>query len=43
MFPGRSATLKLKNSATAERVMAFEETAPAGTDTTFHPTTTATS
>jgi quercetin dioxygenase-like cupin family protein len=36
MSPGRSATLKLLNSETSESVMAFEETAPAGTDTTFH-------
>jgi len=36
MSPGRSAALKLQNAETAERVMAFEETAPAGTDTTFH-------
>ena len=36
MSPGRSATLKLQNSETAESVMAFEETAPAGTDTTLH-------
>src|SRR6266446_3470376 len=28
--------LKLQNAETAESVMAFEETAPAGTDTTFH-------
>jgi len=34
--PGRSAALKLQNAETAESVMAFEETAPAGTDTTFH-------
>jgi quercetin dioxygenase-like cupin family protein len=36
MSPGRSAALKLQNAQTAESVMAFEETAPAGTDTTFH-------
>lgn len=36
MSPGRSATLKLQNAETAESVMAFEETAPVGTDTTFH-------
>ena len=36
MSPGRSAALKLQNAETAESVMAFEETAPAGTDTTFH-------
>lgn len=36
MSPGRSAALKLQNAETAESVMAFEETAPPGTDTTFH-------
>jgi quercetin dioxygenase-like cupin family protein len=36
MSHGRSAALKLQNAETAESVMAFEETAPAGTDTTFH-------
>ena len=36
MSPGRSAALKLQNAETAESVMAFEETAPAGTDTTYH-------
>ena len=36
MSPGRSAELKLQNAETAESVMAFEETAPPGTDTTFH-------
>jgi quercetin dioxygenase-like cupin family protein len=36
MSPGRSAALKLLNAETAQSVMAFEETAPAGTDTTFH-------
>ena len=36
MAPGRSAALKLQNAETADSVMAFEETAPAGTDTTFH-------
>jgi quercetin dioxygenase-like cupin family protein len=36
MSPGRSAALKLQNAETAERVMAFEETASTGTDTTFH-------
>ena len=36
MSPGRLAALKLQNAETAESVMAFEETAPAGTDTTFH-------
>ncbi|SRR6266851_1581141 len=34
--PGRSHTLKLLSGETAESVMAFEETAPAGTETTFH-------
>jgi uncharacterized RmlC-like cupin family protein len=34
--PGRSAALKLQNAETAASVMAFEETAPSGTDTTFH-------
>jgi len=36
MAPGRSAALKLQNAETAESVMAFEETAPAGTDSTYH-------
>ena len=36
MAPGRSAALKMLNAETAESVMAFEETAPAGTDTPFH-------
>jgi mannose-6-phosphate isomerase-like protein (cupin superfamily) len=36
MSPGRSAALKLQNAETAASVMAFEEAAPAGTDTTFH-------
>jgi mannose-6-phosphate isomerase-like protein (cupin superfamily) len=36
MSPGRSAALKLQNAEPAESVMAFEEIAPAGTDTTFH-------
>jgi quercetin dioxygenase-like cupin family protein len=36
MAPGRSAALKLLSGATAESVMLFEETAPAGTDTTYH-------
>jgi quercetin dioxygenase-like cupin family protein len=34
--PGRSAALMLQSEATAESVMMFEETAPAGTDTPFH-------
>ena len=36
MSPGRSAALKLQNAETAESVMPFEETAPPGTDTTYH-------
>src|SRR5499427_708847 len=36
MAPGRSATLKLQSSQTAESVMMFEEAAPAGTVTNFH-------
>jgi quercetin dioxygenase-like cupin family protein len=36
MAPGRSAALKLLGSHTGDSVMLFEETAPAGTDTTFH-------
>jgi quercetin dioxygenase-like cupin family protein len=36
MAPGRSAALKLLNGGTGEAVMMFEETAPAGTETTFH-------
>jgi len=36
MAPGRSAALKLLSGATGDSVMAFEETAPAGTETTFH-------
>ena len=36
MAPGRSAALKLLSGDTGESVMAFEETAPPGTDTTFH-------
>src|SRR5262249_25160616 len=36
MAPGRSAALKLLNGETGESVMMFEETAPAGTETTFH-------
>ena len=35
-MPGRSAALMLQSEATAESVMMFEETAPAGTDTVFH-------
>jgi quercetin dioxygenase-like cupin family protein len=36
MSPGRSATLKLQSAETGERVMMFEEAAPAGTTTVFH-------
>jgi len=36
MGPGRSSALKLLSGETAESVMLFVETAPAGTDTTFH-------
>jgi quercetin dioxygenase-like cupin family protein len=36
MAPGRSAALKLLNGETGESVMIFEETAPTGTETTFH-------
>jgi len=36
MGPDRSAALKLLNGATAESVMLFVETAPLGTETTFH-------
>jgi quercetin dioxygenase-like cupin family protein len=34
--PGRSFALRLLSSATDERVMMFEETAPPGTDTPLH-------
>jgi hypothetical protein len=37
MSPGRSAALKLQDAETAESVMAFVETAPAGTETTSPP------
>ena len=33
MAPGRSAALKLLAGDTGDRIMAFEETAPAGTET----------
>jgi uncharacterized RmlC-like cupin family protein len=33
---GRSTALKLAGGQTRDRIMLFEETAPAGTDTTFH-------
>src|SRR5258708_23258867 len=36
MAPGRSAALKLMGGETGDSIMLFEETAPAGTDTTFH-------
>jgi len=36
MAPGRSAALKLLGGDTADSIMLFEETAPAGTETTFH-------
>src|SRR5947209_10007900 len=36
MAPGRSAALKLRNGETADSLMMFEETAPAGTETTYH-------
>jgi quercetin dioxygenase-like cupin family protein len=36
MAPGRSAALKLLDGETGDSIMLFEETAPAGTDTTFH-------
>ncbi|HZY58581.1 MAG TPA: cupin domain-containing protein, partial [Candidatus Binataceae bacterium] len=36
MAPGRSAALKLLAGDTGDRIMAFEETAPAGAETTFH-------
>jgi quercetin dioxygenase-like cupin family protein len=34
--PGRSEALKLLSGDTGNSIMLFEETAPAGTDTTFH-------
>jgi quercetin dioxygenase-like cupin family protein len=36
MAPGRSAALKLLSGETGDSIMLFEETAPAGTETTFH-------
>ena len=36
MAPGRSAALKLLGRDTGDSIMRFEETAPAGTETTFH-------
>jgi hypothetical protein len=35
MAPGRSAALKLVGGETGDSIMLFEETPPAGTDTTF--------
>jgi quercetin dioxygenase-like cupin family protein len=36
MAPGRFSALKLLGTETADSIMLFEETAPAGTETTFH-------
>ena len=36
MAPGRSAALKLLGRETGDSIMLIEETAPAGTETTFH-------
>jgi mannose-6-phosphate isomerase-like protein (cupin superfamily) len=36
MAPGRTAALKLLNQQTGDSVMAFEEVAPAGTETPLH-------
>jgi len=36
MAAGRSSTLKLLGAVTGESVMMFEETAPSGTETTYH-------
>lgn len=36
MAPGRFSALKLLGGETAESIMLFEETAPPGTETTFH-------
>src|SRR5262250_2849288 len=36
MASGRSAALKLVGGETADSIMLFEETAPSGTETTFH-------
>ena len=36
MAPGRFSALKLLRADTADRIMLFEETAPPGTETTFH-------
>ncbi len=42
MAPGRSAALKLLGRETGDSIMLFEETVPAGTETTFHFTAIAT-
>jgi quercetin dioxygenase-like cupin family protein len=36
MAPGRFSALKLLGGETADSIMLFEETAPAGTETTYH-------
>ena len=36
MAPDRSAALKLLGRDTGDSIMLFDETAPAGTETTFH-------
>ena len=36
MAPGRFSALKLLRADTADSIMMFEETAPQGTETTFH-------
>jgi len=36
IWPGRSAQLKLLSGKTGDSIMLFEETAPVGTETTFH-------
>jgi hypothetical protein len=36
MAPGRSALLRLLGGETGNNIMLLEETAPAGTETTFH-------
>jgi quercetin dioxygenase-like cupin family protein len=36
MVPGRFSALKLLGGETADSIMLFEETAPAGTETTYH-------
>lgn len=42
MGPGRQAALKLRNAQTSEYAMAFEEVTPAGIETHFICTATAT-